>query len=224
MIDWYSKLDLNHQLQTTSSNDFRIENSKVFELIIESLSTKEGNLIIGISEIKNTNCLGTNELLEVAKSLSKSALAFQFFNSMMIVDEMHLLSSAQNAVHAMNGEYMISRSLDVELVVYSSAQHQIGLALDIMGVKNQLSSLGVVCIDADEKNVRKCLDGVSKSVGEEITPMFCPTPEKIKSLMETFGITELEMKQFTEATDLASRVQALSRCVVSRVSMVSVES
>ncbi|TFG95209.1 hypothetical protein E4H12_13735, partial [Candidatus Thorarchaeota archaeon] len=165
----------------------------MFELILESLTTKEGNLIIGISEIKNTNSLGINELLEVAKTLSKSALAFQFFNSLMIVDEMHLLSSAQNAVHAMNGEYMISRSLNVELVVYSSAQHQIGLALDIMGVKDKLSSLGVVCIDADEKKVRKCLDAVTKRVGDEVTPMFSPTPEKIGSLMKAFGITELEM-------------------------------
>ena len=196
----------------------------MFELIIESLTAADGDLTIGISEIKNTNILGTNELLEVAKSISKSALAFQFFNSLMIVDELHLLSSAQNAVHAMKGEYMISRSLDVELVVYSSAQHQIGLALDIMGVKDQLSSVGVVCIDADETKVRKCLDDVSKRVGEEVTPMFSPTPEKIISLMEAFGITEIEMNQFTESTDLTSRSQALSKCVVSRVSVVSLGS
>lgn len=192
--------------------------------MIESLITKEGNLIIGISEITNTKNLGTNELLEIAKSLSKSVLAFQFLNSLMIVSEMHLLSSAQNAVHAMQGKYMISRSLDVELVVYASAQHQIGLALDIMGVKDKLSSLAMVCIDADEKKVRKCLDDVFRSVGEEVTPMFTPTHEKIRSLMATFGITELEMKQFTDATDLTSRIQALSRCVVSRVSLVSIDS
>ena len=193
-------------------------------MILENLTTKDGVLIIGISEVKNSNNLGTNDLLEIAKSFSKSVLAFQFFNSMMIVDEMHLLSSAQNAVYAMNGEYMISRSLDVELVVYSSAQHQIGVALDIMGVKDQLASVAVVCIDKDEKRVRKCLADVLEKVGEEVAPMFSPTAKKISSLMETFDITELEMKQFTDATDLTSRVQALSKCVVSRVSMVSLAS
>ncbi|MGY5880710.1 MAG: KEOPS complex subunit Cgi121, partial [Candidatus Thorarchaeota archaeon] len=133
-------------------------------MIIEKLAFKDGELCIGISEIRNATSLGTNELLGVAKSLSKSVLAFQFFNSMMIADEIHLLSSAQNAVNALKGEYMISRSLDVELVVYSSAQHQIGLALDIMGVKDQLTSVAVVCIDKDEKMVRKCLTDVSKRV------------------------------------------------------------
>jgi len=193
-------------------------------VLIERLTIKDDELFIGISEIKNTNSLSTDELLKTAKSFSKSVLAFQFFNSLMIVDEMHLLSSAQNAVNAMKGEYMISRSLDVELVVYSSTQHQIGLALDTMGVKDQLVSVAIVCIDADEKKIRKCLADVSERVGEEIAPMFSPTSEKLSSLMETFGITDLEMKQFTDTTDLASRFQALSRCVVSRVSMVSLAS
>jgi len=193
-------------------------------VLIERLTIKDDELYIGISETTNTNSLDTDELLEVAKGFSKSVLAFQFFNSLMIVDEMHLLSSAQNAVNAMKGEYMISRSLDVELIVYSSAQHQIGLALNTMGVKDKLESVAVVCIDEDENKIRKCLADVVERLGEEISPMFSPTTEKINSLMETFGITDLEMKQFTDATDLVSRSQALSKCVISRVSMVSLAS
>ncbi|MCK5389954.1 MAG: hypothetical protein KAJ36_05660, partial [Candidatus Thorarchaeota archaeon] len=190
------------------------------ELLIEKLAIKDGELCIGISENKNSRGLDTDKLLELAKSLSKSVLAFQFFNSMMIVDEMHLLSGAQNAVNALKGDYMISRTLDVELVVYVSAQRQIGRALDIMGVNDELSSVGVVCIDEDEKKVRECLMRIEEKVGEEISPMFSPTSEKISSLMQNFGITELEMKQFKDSDDLATRNQALSKCVVSRVSQV----
>ncbi|MCK5266229.1 MAG: hypothetical protein KAR03_11535, partial [Candidatus Thorarchaeota archaeon] len=84
-------------------------------MLIEKLAIKDGELCIGISENKNSRGLDTDKLLELAKSLSKSVLAFQFFNSMMIVDEMHLLSGAQNAVNALKGDYMISRTLDVEL-------------------------------------------------------------------------------------------------------------
>ncbi len=189
-------------------------------MLIEKLAIKDGELCIGISENKNSRGLDTDKLLELAKSLSKSVLAFQFFNSMMIVDEMHLLSGAQNAVNALKGDYMISRTLDVELVVYVSAQRQIGRALDIMGVNDELSSVGVVCIDEDEKKVRECLMRIEEKVGEEISPMFSPTSEKINSLMKNFGITELEMKQFKDSDDLATRNQALSKCVVSRVSQV----
>ena len=192
----------------------------MFELLIEKLVTKDGELCIGISENKNSRGLDTDKLLELAKSLSESVLACQFLNSMMIVDEMHLLSGAQNAVNALKGDYMISRTLDVELVVYVSAQRQIGRALDIMGVTDELSSVGVVCIDEDEKKVRECLMGIAEKVGEEISPMFSPTSEKISVLMQNFGITELEMKQFKDSDDLVTRNQALSKCVVSRVSQV----
>ena len=193
-------------------------------MTIERLVIRDNELYIGITEIRNTNSLDTDNLLDIAKTISKSVFAFQFFNSLMIVDKMHLLSSAQNAVNAMKGEYMISRSLDVELVVYASTQHQIGIALDIMGVKDQLASIAVVCIDEVEEKVRKCIADVIEKVGEEVSPMFNPTATKISSLMETFGVSELEMKQFTDATDLISWSQALSKCIVSRVSMVSLAS
>ena len=193
-------------------------------MIIERLSIKDGEIYIGISENQNLNNLDTDSFLLLAKSLSESVLAFQFFNSLMIIDDLHLLSAAQNAVNAMNGDYMISRSLDVELIVYASAQRQIGLALDTMGVVDQLASVTAVCIDEDEKKVRQCLSDVTKGVGEENSPMFNPTPEKITSLMESFGITDLEMMQFTDEDDLASRTRALSKCIVSRVSQVALGS
>jgi tRNA threonylcarbamoyladenosine modification (KEOPS) complex Cgi121 subunit len=196
----------------------------VFELLIERLAIKNGFLCIGISENKNSRGLDTDALLDLAKSLSNSVLAFQFFNSKMIIDELHLLSGAQNAVNALKGDYMISRSLDVEIILYASAQRQIGRALDLMGVTDQLSIVGIVCIDEDEKKVRNCLVDAAKEVGEEISPMFNPTPEKILSLMEVFEITELEMKQFTDDDDLASRTKALSKCIVSRVSQVALGS
>lgn len=192
----------------------------MFELLIEKLVTKDGDLWIGISENKNSRGLDTDKLLELAKSLSKSVLAFQFLNSNMIVDEMHLLSGAQNAVNALKGDYMISRTLDVELVVYVSAQRQIGRALEIMGVNDELSSVGVVCIDEDEKKVRERFMGIAEKVGEETSPMFSPSSEKISALMQNFGITELEMKQFYDSDELVLRNQALSKCIVSRVSQV----
>lgn len=193
-------------------------------MLIERLITSDQEFCIGISENENTNHLKIDELLEIAKDLSGPVIAFQFFNSSMIIDELHLLSSAQNAVHAMQGDYMIARGLDVELVVYSSAQRQIGIALDLMGIKDGLPTLGVICIDTDESKVHDCLEKVSARVGDAVSPMFIPTSEKINSLMNVFGVSDEEMKQFIDENDLASRSQALSRCIVSRVSMVALGS
>jgi len=193
-------------------------------VLIERLITSDQEFCIGISENENANHLNTDKLLDIARDLSGPVIAFQFFDSSMIIDELHLLSSAQNAVHALQGEYMISRGLDVELVVYSSAQRQIGIALDLMGIKEHLSTLGVVCIDTDETKVHTCLEEVSSRVGSEVSPMFIPTSEKINSLMNVFDVSNEELRQFTEENDLESRSQALSKCIVSRVSMVALGS
>ena len=196
----------------------------MFNVLIEKLVTKNADLCIGVSENENTNQLDTDQLLEIARDLSKSVLAFQFFNSSMIIDEFQLLSSAQNAVHAMQGDYMISRTLDVELAIYSSAQRQIGIALDTMGVKDNLSTLGIVCIDENEAKVRKCLEVVTVRVGSSISPMFIPTLEKINSLMRVFGVSERELDQFIEGDNIISKSRALSKCIVSRISMVAIGS
>ena len=214
---------MNQQSPITSSSGSRYE-VVVFKVLIEKLVTKEKALCIGISENENTNQLNTNQLLDIARNFSESVLAFQFFNSSMIIDEFHLLSSAQNAVHAMQGGYMISRSLDVELAIYSSAQRQIGIALDMMGVKDNLSTLCIVCINADEEDVRECLEAVTSRVGSVVSPMLVPTSEKIASLMDVFGVSEGELNQFVERDNLISQSRALSRCIVSRVSMVALGS
>ena len=66
--------------------------------------------------------------------MSSDSLTVQFMNGLLIADDIHLLSAAQNAVNALSGKYMLSRSLDVELLVYASAQRQIGKAIDELGV------------------------------------------------------------------------------------------
>ena len=95
-------------------------------MLIQKLSCKDDTYCIGISEISNSNELGVNQLLDLSKSYSENALAVQFFNSLMVVNDLHLLSAAQNAINAWSGGYMISRSLDVEIIVYASAQRHDG--------------------------------------------------------------------------------------------------
>ncbi len=193
-------------------------------MLIETLASSDGQFHVGISENLNSKNLDTNDILKIANSLSDSVLTLQFLNPTMIVNEMHLLSASQNALNAMKGGYMIARSLDVEIAVYASAQHQIGRALDLVGVKAALPTLAVVCIDEDKQKITDCLNKIAERIGESSSPMFPISPQKIKSLMSIYEITELELQQFTDSKDAEERKEALSRCVVSRVSQVSLVS
>ncbi len=190
--------------------------------MIQKLSYKDDTYTIGLSEIANLNGLGVNQLLDLAKSHSEDVFVIQFFNSHLIASELHLLSAAQNALNAWSGGYMISRSPDVEVIVYASAQRQIHQALEIMGVKDGLATITVVVIDKNEENVTKVLEGVTDKIGEEIVPPFIPTEEKISTLMKVFDITGAEIQQFLTSDALTDKKHALTRCITSRVSLVAI--
>ena len=140
----------------------------------------------------------------------------------MIANNLHLLSAAQNAINAWSGNYMIARSLDVEIIVYASAQRQIHLALETMGVKDGLDTITVVIIDQSEENVTNVLADIFNEVGEEIQPPFLPSEEKISRLLKFFDIKEEELRYFLTSNTPADRTQALARCIASRVSLVAI--
>ncbi len=190
-------------------------------MLSETIEWNDDVLSICISELKNSTHLDRDSLLDLASSMSERILAVQFFNSAMIVDEIHLLSAAQNAFNAWKGDYMRSRSLDVEIVIYASAQHQIGRAIEIMGIDDQTKTIAVVALGEDKKKVQDCALDLEKAIGSEITPAFEMTVEKLETLMEMFRISKSEISLFLDKDDLRSRQHALSKCLVSRISQIA---
>lgn len=189
--------------------------------MIQKLTYTEENYYIGLAEVSNSNTLDMDELLALAKKYAEDVIAIQFFNSHLIANDLHLLSAAQNAVNAWRGDYMIARGLDVEIIIYASAQRQIHQAISLLGIKNDLDKISVVIIDKNEKNVVRVLAEVLNRIGEEITPPFVPTEGKIQDLMKTFNIDESEMQFFIDSTNLSDRLRALSKCITSRVALVA---
>ena len=190
-------------------------------MLFETITWADEVLHICISEFRNSTHLDRANLLELANSISESVLAVQFFNGAMIVDEIHMLSAAQNALNAWKGDYMRSRSLDVEVVIYASAQHQIGRALDLMGIGDKTMTVAVIVLGEDKQKVKDCMVALGRAIGDEITPSFEMTAEKLETLMEIFHINESEVSLFLDKDDMKSRQRALSKCLVSRISQVA---
>jgi len=191
-------------------------------MLSETIEWQDEVIQVGISEFKNSAHLNRKALLSLANSKSESTLAIQFFDSSMIVDELHLLSAVQNAVNAWRGGYMKSRSLDVEIVVYASAQHQIGRALELMGVTDETESITVVVLGQQLDKVKECMSTLGPAIGKEITPGFHKTLDRIKALMKVFNISEPEVALFLTRHDKKSWQRAVSKCLVSRISQVAV--
>ncbi len=191
---------------------------------IEKLGNDGNGRIIGIAEFHNSTNLKQKELIQIAESLSSEILTVQLLNGLLIADEIHLLSAAQNAINAQQGEYMLSRSLDVEILVFASAQRQIGKAIDALGVYDGLDEIAAVVIGLDEGSVEKVIHDLTKRIGKEIIPSFPIMEERIALIKNHYEISDKEINTVSDTDSLESKMLALSRCLVSRVSLVAFES
>jgi tRNA threonylcarbamoyladenosine modification (KEOPS) complex Cgi121 subunit len=190
-------------------------------LRIERLETESNGEFIGIAELHNSNCLKQEELIQLAKSLSSDSLTVQLLNGLLSADETHLLSAAQNAINAKRGEYMLSRSLDVEIIVFASAQRQIGRALDELGVYDGLDDIAVVVVGTDSSAVKDCIQDLAGKIGSEVIPAFAATSERLERIKDHYQISDKEIRAISDSDKIESQLTALSRCLVSRVSLVA---
>jgi tRNA threonylcarbamoyladenosine modification (KEOPS) complex Cgi121 subunit len=191
---------------------------------LETLTYEKGVFHVAVGELKNTKNLNKDAMISLASVKAEGIEAVQLLDSALIAGEEHLLSAAQNALNAWMGNYAISRSLDVEILLYASGQYQIGVALEKMGVTDESESVAAVVLATDESNLRSHVNHIIDRIGSEVRQPFAPTQERIQSIMTHFGINETEIGAVASSDTLEARYQALSGCVTSRVSMVALNS
>ncbi len=153
--------------------------SRGLTMHLDTLVTDKGFLSIGIVELDNEKSLNTDQLLKLVSAMESTVLAVQLFDATKIVDVYHLLSASQNAVNAWTGNYAQSRSLSVEVAVFTSGQHQIGRALSTMGISDNLSSIAIVVIASTSDEVLQCLNGLMDKIGSPSEPAFSPDVARI---------------------------------------------
>jgi tRNA threonylcarbamoyladenosine modification (KEOPS) complex Cgi121 subunit len=192
-------------------------------VLIEKLRQQDSFLAVAVGHLKNAKRLKKDDLVRLSTKPRKKILAVQFLNPALVAGELHVLSAAQNAVNAWFGGYAISRGLDVEIAVYASGQPQIGLALESMGLRDNMVSLALVVIGDDDSAVKGAFEEVVGIVGTEIRPGFPISADKKRKIMEHFGVNETEIRAMNDSDDPNEILEALCRCVASRVSMVAIE-
>jgi KEOPS complex subunit Cgi121 len=190
----------------------------------ETLTYENEVFHVGIGELTNAKALKKDEMVSLASEKNEGIIAVQLLDSALVAGEVHLLSAAQNALNAWKGTYAIARSLDVEILLYASGQHQIGVALDRLGIKDESTSVAAVVLATDESNLKSHVSYLVDKLGPEVQRPFTPTEERIQYVMMHFGINEAEITAVASSDSLEARYQALSGCVASRVSMVALES
>ena len=192
-------------------------------MILETVEYENKIFWAGIAELFSSSHMGTDALVKLASEKDEGIYAIQFLDSSLIVSIGHLLSAAQNAVNAWKGDYMLTRGLDAEILVYASAQRQISRAIENLGIRDGLQSIALVVVGGSKKDVRNVITKMITKVGEEAKTAFVPDRERLERIMHHYGVNEKEVKALTDSDEVEIWAEALSRCVVSRVSLVALD-
>ena len=191
---------------------------------IEPLLPEEENNFVGYAMIDLKPGISKDAIIEIAQSSSSDMEAVQILDSILIVDDGHVLSAVQNAVNAHRGNYAKSRTLDVEIAVYASGQRQISRAFELVGVSDDTSRSLVIIVGTNKSQLEIRMTEIMEKLGTEVENPFFPDIERLVKIQKVFDISEIEIATYASSTAPIELQNALSKCVSSRVSMVALDS
>ncbi len=153
--------------------------------------------VIGARIKKSKN---SREILDRVESYRKEQDVFlQLFDQSMVVGKEHLMWAHQKAKESFEQKTNRADNLEIEILLWASAEWQIKDALDKMGIEDGVNKMAVM-IDEDPKNF---LDYMGWSRDDTILE---PTEKKLKF----FGITDEEISSVDKPYDLVFEKMATS--------------
>ncbi|MHA2081231.1 MAG: hypothetical protein ACW99H_08820, partial [Candidatus Thorarchaeota archaeon] len=76
----------------------------------------------------------------------------------------------------------------------------------------------------DTSSVGDTIQILAAKIGNEVIPSFTATSERIEQMKNHYQISDKEIKAISDSDKIESQLVALSRCLVSRVSLVAFDS
>lgn len=157
---------------------------------------------------------------EALKELSTiPKVSVQILRADRVAGEEHIITSSILSARAWNKNRGIAHTPATEILLYASGKRQIKDAIATMGVGAERGERfgWVIVAVSDSPSALEALGAALKRIGEENDGLMELSDEKVRPLMETFGIGREEL---SIAEKLASsRVSALKSLVMERVAL-----
>ena len=148
-------------------------------------------------------------------------VSFQLFDADKIAGKMHVEFAVLNALKAFKDGRNISRSLPVEVLIYVSAQRQIGKAFQMVGLTSKTKNMVVVILSNIEQS-SKILDEILSLTGGKINNKVLEiNREKVKIIKKVFGISNLEIK--TQMFAGLGLEEIVKKLVIERVALLTTQ-
>jgi KEOPS complex subunit Cgi121 len=176
----------------------------------------EAEKYVEITGFRKVTLSNKEEFLNAVRPCRKE-LALQFFNADLICTWEHLYFAALNALTAFQTRTNISKSVDMEMLLYASSQNQIRKAIALVGIKSNSTNIAITTIGPNSHFTEETVSRVSSLVKcEPDDSVLELTQEKITSIKRVFQITETEIESVMTNNDLN---QALVDLVIERMAL-----
>lgn len=181
---------------------------------------KEFGKYVEITGFRNVKIDNTESFLKAIRKDQQRA-AVQFFNAELVATWQHLYFAVLNALLAFRNKRNISKKVEVEVMLYASAQRQIRKAILLVGVKRESADVAAVIIGENRDVVNATLSSVSKHIHSEPDATVLElSPSKEQQIRSAFRISENELKAVVNSVAVH---QALVDLVCERMALLSTQ-
>ena len=130
-----------------------------------------------------------NFLKNTSSFADKHNLVVQVFNADLIYGEEHIISAVEHAKRALKNQTNSTNSLEMEILLYSSGERQLKIAIPKMGVKKGQSEIVFVILKED-----RILD---RTIDEMLQSLSLKRDDKVLkgdiNTLKKFGISDKEI-------------------------------
>jgi len=139
-------------------------------------------------------------LKQVISFAQKNHVIIQVFDANMIFGKAHLISSVEHAKRAMDRKTNTTNSLDKEILLYSSGERQIKLAIPKMGIKKGNGNIAFVFVNDVKEEYGELSNHL---VDEFLESVYLAQDDSVLEgdidTLRRFGINENEIKTVAKA-------------------------
>ncbi|MCW3979733.1 MAG: KEOPS complex subunit Cgi121 [Candidatus Bathyarchaeota archaeon] len=148
---------------------------------------------VAIGGFRGVSVADVDELLRRVEEAASPAL-FQLFDADRVVGWRHLFFAAVNAVKAFEGGAAISRSLEMEALLYASCQDQISQALEVVGISSESNKVGLLVLGRSPEEAEAAFERISGVLGGADDSVLEINEAKFEGIRSAFGVSDVELE------------------------------
>ncbi|NHI91996.1 MAG: hypothetical protein EAX96_05795 [Candidatus Lokiarchaeota archaeon] len=164
-------------------------------------------------------------LLKIIDELSQNdEIRIQAFNLANIVTLDHVIIACYHANKAFINMSNLSKSIDIEFLLYLSCQRQIKIALEKLGVMDGKGDLGICIFGKNEDEILKIKEKLEEYLKfKEDLKFSLPNEETLKSIINLLDISIEEIKSQVENKNISNKIKIIEKTILNKMALLSLE-